>query len=117
MHRHPFGDDSGERVMPGPLASEARDRWIAAQGGEDAVKARIAAGGGPSTRDLDNMAAIWRRKYLATGTRRLESAMLGERLRELRRARRLLTFLIILSALTTGASVALVVFYGFLWRH
>ena len=117
MHRDPYSRHNERRVEPSSLAKEARDRWIAANGGEEAIKRRIGQGGGPSTADLDQMVTVWHAKTFAAGRRRLETALWDVQVRQLRRARRLVRLCVVLTALSFGSALAIVVWFVILGNH
>ena len=117
MYRGPFNDPNERRVEPGELAKAARDKWLASVGGEEAYKRHMREMFLPSTRLLDVYVARWQHAMGSAGLRRLHQATVNERYRELRRLRRQLRLAVTLSALATGAALALVVFYGILGYH
>lgn len=117
MHRDPFSHNPPRKVQPSSRAQEARDRWLAAQGGEEAAKRRVAAGGGPSPADLASMATRRDADGVNKFADSLRAALANERARELRRARRRLRLAITLACLGIGSALALVVYYGILGYH
>lgn len=117
MDRHPYDEYFERRAEPSARAQEARDQWLAANGGEEAVKRRIAGGGGPSSSDLADMAAKWQEQMLTKGIARIRANAAYERHRQLVRVRRKMALAIIICALITGSALGLVVWYSIPGRH
>lgn len=105
------------RAEPGQLAKEAQARWLAQNGGEEAIKRRMMAQHTPSVGYLDELAARWQEAMLSRGTTRLRAAIENERTRQLHRARRLMRLAIFVLCLEIGGALAVIVWFGILGNH
>lgn len=102
------------RLQKSARGQTARDRWIAAQGGEEANKERIAAGVTHSDDYLDVLLARWELAVKSITDSDWKSAAHGARVARLRRRRRRQRLILTLASLSIGSGWALIIWYGFL---